>query len=1145
MTTNGPAGSTVNSSDHGDVFWEAFGEVLDAREACRPVDRAAFRERFPTLTDAEIEELLEITSPLEEIRQGEGGTRTVPGYIALESFNDYVVDPGNHYLDQGGLNSVHRVLDTRFHRKLAVKVPLVKFMGDPDVRRHLEREALICARLQHPNIVPVYEMGHYRGLCPFFSMKLVEGTTLLSLLQERGDPGERLVYFLSIFKQICEAIAYAHSEGVTHRDLKPGNIMVGRFNEVHVMDWGFVQVLADPEESVSPRLRKILWASQAMGSDSVFATVAYMAPEMARPVKETMTEKTDGFGLGGILTHILTGRPVYIGHPKGEIWRLAREGKAAEARMRLASCTADRDLVAIAVGALAERPDDRPSAERLAVDVQNYIDRIEGQKVQAERRAKHLTIWLSAAVMTLLLIFGGGWYLLDREARHKAEVIRKTRIANDVNSALVETFKAIDDKAYFRGDAALQRAKGRLGLDDDPALRNKVADAERFLSAVLDLDEIRQERSVLNEDPILPVVPALLRYAARFRALGYDPGDPGTISLIKASPIRPAIVEALDDWATYEQNKGLQNRLLTLARAVDPDATWGDRFRDPSVRNDPTKIAALAESIPKSALSISQTEALVNSLPVESDGALRLLRTAEARHPNDFWLVYTAARRLSTARSDDFETNRSLHREAIGYARTALAIRPDSLAAALMLVQICEKENRPEEIERIAQHVGRQNRESWLKEAVLAIADQTRGNFIDAIDRWKRIDQMVSNNDYAKRRMISNLLSVGHLDDATNYADAILSRTPHDSQALRFKAGILMQRAQSEPARKLLLEAISYNKKDGNILLMFAAALFMEGRLIDCGKVLDMAKATKIDSAEYMVLDAFICLFRGDNTAALERITHCIRIQPAYHARLILAFTLIHCGKFKEAREVFRESRKHMDANSVTFPAMMTTLVKPLFAYISLVIDNFCNMEDYFADTILNLHGNDDDVKISILMRLALPALGEYFYTHEQYAISTSLFDIAAHPGSFMSRHGGTNLIGSIRITAAKAAAKAWSGGGRDAFQTTDADRAKYRDLALSWLELELETCRNYAVNPPTAMANIQGKAFGLKPFTGANFKVHILLMNRDLEALRDPEIIKFMPEAARKRAEHLWEGIRQLYTQLNPPIDLPLRALK
>src|ERR1700722_1963462 len=155
-------------------------------------------------------------------------------------------------IGKGGMGSVMRVHDPDLKRDLAVKVLREDYLGRSDLEHRFLGEAQITAQLQHPGIVPIHEVGRLPDGRPYLAMKLVQGRTLAELLAERPSPQHDLSRFVAIFEQICQAVAFAHSKHVIHRDLKPLNVMVGRFGEVQVMDWGLAKVLTDrtpkPEE---------------------------------------------------------------------------------------------------------------------------------------------------------------------------------------------------------------------------------------------------------------------------------------------------------------------------------------------------------------------------------------------------------------------------------------------------------------------------------------------------------------------------------------------------------------------------------------------------------------------------------------------------------------------------------------------------------------------------------------------------------------------------------------------------------------------------------------------------------------------------------------------------------------------------------
>ena len=142
---------------------------------------------------------------------------------------------------------VLRAHDADLGRDLAVKVLRESFRDQPEMVRRFVEEAQIGGQLQHPGIVPVYELGSLADRRPYIAMRLVNGRTLAELLAARDGPAGDLPQLVGIFESVCQTMAYAHARGVIHRDLKPSNIMVGSFGEVQVMDWGLAKVLAGEE----------------------------------------------------------------------------------------------------------------------------------------------------------------------------------------------------------------------------------------------------------------------------------------------------------------------------------------------------------------------------------------------------------------------------------------------------------------------------------------------------------------------------------------------------------------------------------------------------------------------------------------------------------------------------------------------------------------------------------------------------------------------------------------------------------------------------------------------------------------------------------------------------------------------------------
>jgi serine/threonine protein kinase len=148
---------------------------------------------------------------------------------------------------RGGMGVVLHAFDNNLRRPVAIKILKQEAENNPDIVRRFLLEAHIGGQLQHPGIAPVYEIGRLADGHPYIAMKLVNGATLQTLLEQRQDIADDQAKFLGIFEQACQAVAFAHGRGVIHRDLKPANVMVGEFGEVQVMDWGIAKLLNDDQ----------------------------------------------------------------------------------------------------------------------------------------------------------------------------------------------------------------------------------------------------------------------------------------------------------------------------------------------------------------------------------------------------------------------------------------------------------------------------------------------------------------------------------------------------------------------------------------------------------------------------------------------------------------------------------------------------------------------------------------------------------------------------------------------------------------------------------------------------------------------------------------------------------------------------------
>src|SRR5204863_8485572 len=226
---------------------------------------------------------------------------------------------------RGGLGEVFVALDEELQREVALKEIQDRFADHPESRSRFVREAEITGGLEHPRIVPVHGLGTYADGRPFYAMRFIRGDSLKQAIERfhkadrdgQRDPSQRtleLRKLLGRFIDVCYAIDYAHSRGVLHRDLKPGNIMLGKFGETLVVDWGLAKVQGHSEKIDALSSEAAL--QPASGSEvaltqmgSMVGTLAYMSPEQAQGRLDLLGPATDIFCLGATLYHLLAGQP--------------------------------------------------------------------------------------------------------------------------------------------------------------------------------------------------------------------------------------------------------------------------------------------------------------------------------------------------------------------------------------------------------------------------------------------------------------------------------------------------------------------------------------------------------------------------------------------------------------------------------------------------------------------------------------------------------------------------------------------------------------------------------------------------------------------------------------------------------------------
>lgn len=342
----------------------------------------------------------------------------------------YEIDTGpDAQLGKGGQGVVWRARDGLLRREVALKLLRPDAAADPAVLGAFLREARLTAMLEHPGIVPLYDLGTGVDGAPALVLRRIEGRTLAQLLGDTRTLEERL-RLVPVMLRACQAVAFAHHRGVVHRDLKPQNVMVGEFGQTYVVDWGLANVHGGP---LAAQL------TDAIETPGVVGTPAYMSPEQALGL--AADARSDVWGLGACLYQLLTGAPPLAGNTIESVLGRAAEANVVPAPVREPGVP--RDLAAICHKALAaERAERYPSAVALADDLEAWLT---GRTVSAREYSRLELLRRALAANRVAVAIA----LVAVVAFAVVLAVNELRLRSERNDARLFARKLLIDSSHF------------------------------------------------------------------------------------------------------------------------------------------------------------------------------------------------------------------------------------------------------------------------------------------------------------------------------------------------------------------------------------------------------------------------------------------------------------------------------------------------------------------------------------------------------------------------------------------------------------------------------------------------------------------------------------------------------------------------
>jgi serine/threonine-protein kinase len=492
---------------------------------------------------------------------------------------------------KGGLGEVFIARDVELNREVALKEIQGRFKLDQVNEGRFLLEAEITGNLEHPGVVPVYSLGRHPDGRPYYAMRLIRGETFKDAIdtfhkadQPGRDPGERQLAFRQLLRRfidMCNTVAYAHSRGILHRDIKPGNVMIGKYGETLMIDWGLAKsvdrseiMATDGECTLRPMADSSLVETQ---QGVALGTPAYMSPEQAVGKLDTVGPTSDVYSLGATLYVLLTGKPAFTDTNLGAILVKVQMGKFPPPRAVKASTP--HPLQAIVLKAMALKPEDRyPTADALAKDVEHWLA---DEPVSAypeppgcrllrwSRRHRGLVTTAAAAVFIAAVSLGIATFLLtaanDRERQAKADAERnleKAKIAQQQESLAKDRAQANLKLAQDAVDKYLANVADdpRLKEVDLGGLRKKLLE-----TALPFLEQFAAESG--QGDPT--VVAEQARVLERLAAVEAETGDTAK-AMVLLERLRKALTQLSAGGTGTPENREATARCLTqMARLMN------------------------------------------------------------------------------------------------------------------------------------------------------------------------------------------------------------------------------------------------------------------------------------------------------------------------------------------------------------------------------------------------------------------------------------------------------------------------------------------------------------------------------------------------------------------------------------------------
>ena len=652
-------------------------------------------------------------------------------------------------LGRGGMGIVYKGRHLKLNRPVAIKMLLAGTCATAVERQRFLREAEAAARLLHPNIVQVFDVGDHAGRL-YFTMEFVEGGTLAEQLAGVPQPPRQGAELLAT---LADAVQAAHEQRIVHRDLKPSNVLLTVGGTPKVNDFGLARLM----EGAPP----LTLSGTPMGTPS------YMSPEQARGESSGLGPAVDVYALGAILYELLTGRPPFRAESSSAtLQQVIRQQPVPPTQLNPG---VPRDLETSCLKSLQTDPRGRyASAAELRDDVRQFLrnEPISARPISRPARVLHWArrnplgsaLLLAAAVLVAgAAAFGVRQLVLAAEHR-----LERAQWGERLQFVL-----QLEEAGRFREARAIL---GRVPKEDFRELRQEIESAVEDLNVLEKLQNVRMARVRFLQTGGIDYEESNRRYQAIFRdaRLGTFQDDPAVVAgRLKASTVSTALIAALDDWGVCAQDE-LRGWIFGVARLADPDP-WRNRLRDSARWTDLVALQKLADEAEVGRQPVTALVALVERWRRLGGDPTEFLKRVYRVYPNDFWVNFDLA---AHSGATDYAGG-------VGYGRAAVALRPAAAGAHYNLaVSLWGTGKVDEGIEHLERTLELDPTHTWahLRMGQLLIA---KNRLDEALTHIRRAAELEPDQIETRTRIREVLLLQGRADEAMeSWAKVLDSEIP-------------------------------------------------------------------------------------------------------------------------------------------------------------------------------------------------------------------------------------------------------------------------------------------------------------------------------------------------------------------------------